>query len=529
MSTQKNLITLCVAAVFALGLAACGGGDAPKTVDNGDMMQPDPAIAQRAAIKTAIDTASSAVAAVGDEATDAQVMAADTAVAAARKAVMDAANVPAAEKAANTGTVDALAGRLAAAKKDRKDAMDKADMAAKMAMMATAMKLHTGISAPMGDGTGNDDRHAAYGTGDDAGKIAVTFGTGEAAGTAANLSEDKKAMVADNHGWMGKKYTRTMPAAAGMYEAVVYSNVGDPKPGKKFGSAAAVTETGAFQYQLADGELAIDTSTAAVQALVASSSFDQSAGTKAFKLPTNMVRVMVSGTYHGVSGTYNCTPTGADTNCSATVAAKGFTLGGGAWTFKPADPNARVTSMPDTAYASYGWWIHKSADGKSFTASSFVADMGTVPAASGIDTLRGTATYMGGAAGKYALYSSTGGTNDAGHFTAKAMLEADFNTDMVSGTIDGFMGADGEARNWSVELKKSGVNATGTILGADGTGDAMMTVWTIDGTPAAAAGNWSGMLKDNGMDGVPKVATGTFYSMYDMAGKLVGAFGANKQ
>ena len=41
MSTQKNLITLCFATVFALGLAACGGGgggDAPVAdmMDNGD-------------------------------------------------------------------------------------------------------------------------------------------------------------------------------------------------------------------------------------------------------------------------------------------------------------------------------------------------------------------------------------------------------------------------------------------------------------------------------------------------------------
>ena len=77
-------------------------------------------------------------------------------------------------------------------------------------------------------------------------------------------------------------------------------------------------------------------------------------------------------------------------------------------------------------------------------------------------TLQGTATYMGGAAGKYALSSSTGGTNDAGHFTAKATLEADFNVDdMISGTIDTFMGADGMARDWSVELKESGVGNTG--------------------------------------------------------------------
>ena len=40
MSTQKNLITLCFATVFTLGLAACGGGgggDAPVTdMDGGD-------------------------------------------------------------------------------------------------------------------------------------------------------------------------------------------------------------------------------------------------------------------------------------------------------------------------------------------------------------------------------------------------------------------------------------------------------------------------------------------------------------
>ena len=65
--------------------------------------------------------------------------------------------------------------------------------------------------------------------------------------------------------------------------------------------------------------------------------------------------------------------------------------------------------------------------------------------ATGVTALQGTATYSGGAAGKYALHSTTGGTNDAGHFTADATLEANFNNDTVSGTIDGFMGAD-----WSV-------------------------------------------------------------------------------
>ena len=140
---------------------------------------------------------------------------------------------------------------------------------------------------------------------------------------------------------------------------------------------------------------------------------------------------------------------------------------------------------------------------------------------------------MGGAAGKYALYSSTGGTNDAGDFTARATLEANFNTDKITGTIDNFIGDDGESRNWSVELMEQGVSDGGVILGDDGTGtvgtDEKMTKWTIDDTAAAAAGQWSGTLYDNGDDGVPKVGTGTFHSTYSTSGRMVGAFGVNVQ
>ena len=56
----------------------------------------------------------------------------------------------------------------------------------------------------------------------------------------------------------------------------------------------------------------------------------------------------------------------------------------------------------------------------------------------------------------------------------------------------------------------------------------MKTVWTIGGEKAVAAGQWSGNLYENGTDGVPKVATGTFHSEYGKAGRMVGAFGANR-
>ena len=139
---------------------------------------------------------------------------------------------------------------------------------------------------------------------------------------------------------------------------------------------------------------------------------------------------------------------------------------------------------------------------------------------------------MGGAAGKYALASSTGGTNDAGHFTARVTLQADFtnNTEAtaITGTIDDFHGADGMNRNWSVKLNGS------AIADGGGIGDAAATAgteWTIDGTAAADSGSWSGSLMNQPADGdgVPQVATGTFYTEYGTAGRMVGAFGANKQ
>ena len=50
--------------------------------------------------------------------------------------------------------------------------------------------------------------------------------------------------------------------------------------------------------------------------------------------------------------------------------------------------------------------------------------------------------------------------DDAGHFTARATLEADFNADMIPGAMDNFMGADGEERDWSVALKKAAISGT---------------------------------------------------------------------
>ena len=534
--------------VAVLALAGCGGGsDTPAT----DMTaEPDPAIAERGAIKTAIDAAETAVAMVDNDSTDAEVQAADDAIAAARKAITDAAAVPAAEKAANTGTVDAIASRLMAAKTSRTAAMDADQKAADTAMMATAKKLYMGIGTAPLTATGDGQRSAAYsGTNDP--DITLTIddaAVGDGSDTTQVLTEDKKAMVAALHGWSGKKYTASGTGVDGTYEAVVYSNVGDATEGDPFNE----------EYTLTDGALAIDTSASGTPASrVASSSFDQSAGLKRFKLPdpnpSGVTKITVSGSYHGVSGIYTCTPATGST-CVSRVAASGFDLGvvdasntfaAGSWSFAPTTPTTKVMSVADMHYASYGWWIHKGADG-TYTVSAFVDDKddGTdtnVPVATGVTALQGSATYSGGAAGKYALYSSTGGTNDAGHFTARATLEADFSKSVsatgITGTIDQFVGADGNARNWEVELMGSAISNGGLIraLNADGSTEPVdtdagaKTKWTIDGSAAAASGAWSGSIQNNGDDGVPRVASGTFHSEYSTSGRMVGAFGANKQ
>ncbi len=495
---------------------------------------------QMMAITDAIKAAQDAVAKVKDDSEESVVTAAEEAIEDLEDAIDDATRLSDAVKNAHRGTATALEGQLAARKTSRTTAMAAADKTMNEANAADAAKLYAGISEPTGDVTSPaaDDRAAAY---NDAGTAILVSAvlTGETApATAVTLSEDKKTMVPANHGWRGKRYAD--PAGGEMYEAMVYSNIEASTPGKKFGHAGAANNE--FEYSLTDGALTITTATDTDnQERVASSMFDQSAGVKSFKKPANSVAVMITGMYHGVSGTYSCTPTG-DTICASQVAADGFLLGSVAsavdstftasdtiWTFKPTDPNARVMSSPDADYESYGWWIRKSANGQTFTASVFTDDVGTVAAAVGLNALNGTATYTGGAAGKYALSSNTGGTNDAGHFTARATLEADFtnNTDAaaITGTIDQFVGADGKSRpSWSVELNGSPIADTGGI--GDSTDG---TVWTIDGNKAAADGNWTGSLRNNGDDGVPKVGTGTFYSTYGTSGKMIGAFGVTKQ
>ncbi|MYI24097.1 MAG: hypothetical protein F4109_01485 [Gammaproteobacteria bacterium] len=517
---------------------------------------------QREAIETALEDARTKVRMVNDMSDDDEVSAADMALDMLQMAIDGAADLPEGDDqvAGAMASHEELGTELANAKTSRTAYLDKveddqrkANEAAAAAMAVTAKKLHAGISTPTATDANTADTDTATGTrfagyvttaGTPAGASVGDIVVGISDDDDVALSEDKDTMVRALSGWEGKRYHRTTPAADGTYEAHVFSHI-EATMGKKFGGATADDE---FQYALTSGMLAVDTSsTTAYVDLVGGSQFNHEAGVKRFPLsspnPTGETIRTIPGSFHGVSGTYSCTP-GTTAVCAVNVSGDGFELGtvpsatdatftdgGGAWMFRPSDPNARVTDAGDSSYASYGWWLHKSADDNTYTASAFVARRGAASAASGLNSLNGKATYVGGAAGKYALSSATGGTNDAGHFRARATLEADFTTasgdtveNAITGTIDQFVDGDGDSKNWSVKLNGSPITDTGTIGGA-----AIQTEWTIDGTPADDAGSWTGSLQENDNSGVPAIATGTFYSTYGTAGSLVGAFGANKQ
>ena len=98
----------------------------------------------------------------------------------------------------------------------------------------------------------------------------------------------------------------------------------------------------------------------------------------------------------------------------------------------------------------------------------------------GDDTLAGTATYSGGAAGAYVDGSATG------LFTATVNLSANFDTEMLSGSVNDFrntrgefLGADTQATpndpvaggesDWVVNLGATTITGDGSFGGTPGT------------------------------------------------------------
>ena len=187
--------------------------------------------------------------------------------------------------------------------------------------------------------------------------------------------------------------------------------------------------------------------------------------------------------------------------------------------------------MPDTDYATFGWWLDEAAaDGeRKVRTFSYV----TGATATGVGDVTGTATYRGLAVGKASVYSpSPEGDNVSGAFTADAELSAAFGgtSPTLEGSITGF-NVGGETPDWSVSLNSATLTGTGTL----DTTTPPTTTWTIDGVKGTAAGVWSAQMYDKGADvGSPGVAqqpdgvTGGFESAHGTNARMSGAFAAEQ-
>ena len=256
------------------------------------------------------------------------------------------------------------------------------------------------------------------------------------------------------------------------------------------------------------------------------------------------------GSVHSVSGMFSCI--GGDCGLLSRLSDGKIDPDSDAdsamWYFMPTDPNAMISTVVDDKYLTFGWWLDKGDGTKSYYFDAFAMGMGTKMVRTDLDTaavtgLQGMATYEGAAAGKYTLLNASEDTAEGGHFTASAMLKANFDaaTDeagappnmnglKVTGMIDNFMTGDMSRPGWQVELT-SGDTAPddpGMQNYADlETADMVMgsTKWSRGGTAMPGAGSWEAMFYGGMTNDFPDAVAGTFNAS-SSTGRISGAFGA---
>jgi hypothetical protein len=225
----------------------------------------------------------------------------------------------------------------------------------------------------------------------------------------------------------------------------------------------------------------------------------------------------LSGRFDGASGTFQCSG-GA---CTVRNTGGGYVLTGD-WTFRTSK-SSRV-SVPDEEFMHFGWWRKKMNDAAgAFTYGIIRGVGGSQVSGSGFTSLLGSATYEGPAIGQYAIYQPLGTQSNHGAFKATARFTANFDTEMLSGTVSGFDVSSG----WSLTLQETSM-ANGTVAVGD-------VSWTIDGN-IQDGGNWNGAFHseiDPYVDHIPDGLAGEFNAAYggtdNPVGRLVGAFGTHKQ
>ena len=594
MSTQKNLLTLCFATVFTLGLAACGGGgggggddDAPVTgitdiAPAGPI--PEAHACDAGASQDCVDARKADLDAIEDDADASladynaakQALAdAETNLADANTAMTEETTVSDAIGAAMTAIAGITDESASKAVSDGRAAIDAAKVsldgmenlsAEAMATLQGRIDALNNDFSPIEMAATATAKTKAAGTKVEAiGKVMVAdaFDAVDVTVTAKRTGPDIKVEGDDDFTHvMGPMYSLMHDADDDgnvVVEIVLVDHTITAPKRTSFAKAYPLDLSTDTTNDPAVGESTKEALTIAtgVTTLVKSDSDAFAAGTGAgesihrFDAENTTVDNMadaaeVAGTYDGAPGTYRCN--GGEI-CTVTLMRDAMgevstTMSAG-WIFTP-DPGAKVYVV-DREYASFGVWLKRTTDADGVLTYNMVDTfaMGPLPTtATAIAGVEGTATYAGSALGVYVhnvldpageVASATGGM-----FTADAALTATFGQmkneadppqdtiaesmlDTITGTIDNFELAGGEAQKWSVELMRS--------ESYDDLTDPTIVTFTGATKGGGEPGEYSGQFyggTGNANDVAPGEVAGEFTANF-LNGNVAGGFGATKQ
>ena len=571
----SKLYVFGLALLLAVTLAGCSGSDskggAVDPMDTG----PDPALQMAADVAQAAADAADAAAAAAEMAAantskhDAASMDkanADTAALAARTAATEArAAALAAQVAADNGdlaTAHVEQGKAEAARMTAETEQGNAETAMADAAMAVADAIEavmqmavteaakTKAEAINAEAMGSDT--APFDSETVAENYTVTAEHTDGA-VAVNIAIPGAAMDAPAfmrvdalppmEGWNGGMNTLG-PNDDGETEIVgVYTDITPPKP-TAFATVYELdvsTDTGNDTPQATNEALAINQGDLAVVGRVKSDSFTANgAAVLTYAMDDSSTPDVdeafeAEGFYADAPGTYKCS---GGANCTVTLDANGkITAISNGWIFTPAA--GATVDVPDADYLYYGFWVKKTDKDGATTYN----EVQTFAGAMGISEfnrthmleVRGTANYVGGAAGVYMRKTfATDGKivlATSGTFTADVSLMANFGGDdvpanehySIEGSISNFALSGGEENAWGVNLK-AGFGKTDNAFSGTANGGGAEAVW--NGIFYGGGGN----TPEPG-DGTAKVSPESVageFNAHFTNGHVAGGYGAHR-
>ena len=219
------------------------------------------------------------------------------------------------------------------------------------------------------------------------------------------------------------------------------------------------------------------------------------------------IGLRVGGTYDGVSGTYtcddgNCVGTKTDITLSSFVETvdgeRSFTTEG-TWDFKPSGITSDVRQMRDTEHLYFGIWVEEPNVASNDHDYEYIMGGGDNAFTEvGRVGLPGTASFRGGAVGKYVTRNQVGENARIGSFTAAADFTATFGgSPTLEGRLTNFRDGSQTLSGWSVHLGGGGVGAATNepAIFDEGTITAQAATALIGGV--SANGGWGATLYGN--------------------------------